>query len=69
MQSRRNELVSHVFNIRFNTSYIPFRLDFIPSFVFIDCYIQPDNSKSFDASMFSDLCSLLLTAKEKKLGR
>ena len=63
----KTELVTHMFNLQFNESYISFRLDFMPSLLIIASYIQPENSRYFDPSMFSNLCSLLLTAKEKKL--
>ena len=62
-----NELASHVFNINFNTSFISFRLDFIPEFLFIGSYIQPEKSKYFDPYMFSELCSFLVTAQQRKL--
>ena len=35
----RSALAPHVFNITFNESYVSFRLNFIPTFVFIGCYI------------------------------
>ena len=61
-----NELASPVFNINFNTSFISFRLDFIPKFLFIGSYIQPEESRYFEPCMFSELCSFLLTAQERK---
>ena len=61
------KLASHVFNISFNTSYVSFRLDFMPSLVFIGCYIQPENSKYFDPDLFSELCSFLISIRERKL--
>ena len=55
-------LVPHVFDVRYNTCYVAFRLDFAPLFIFIGVYIQPENSKYFTTEMFSDL---LLSANER----
>ena len=44
----RSSVASHVFNVDFNTCYVSFRLNFVPTLVFIGCYIQPENSKYFD---------------------
>ena len=63
----RNELASHVFGIHFKSCFISFQLDFIPSFVFIGCYIQPENSKYFNPGMFSDLSILLMDLYERKM--
>ena len=60
-------LVPHVFNISFNKSYVSFRLNFVPSLVFIGCYIQPENSKYFDPDMFSELGGFLVELRERKL--
>ena len=64
----RSALAPHVFNIIFNESYVSFRLNFIPTFVFIGCYIQPENSKYFDPDMFGELGALLMTLQERKLN-
>ena len=64
----RSALAPHVFNIMFNESYVSFRLNFIPTFVFIGCYIQPENSKYFDPDMFGELGALLMTLQERKLN-
>ena len=61
------KLLPHVYDVTFSTSFIAFRMDFIPSLVFIGCYVQPENSKYFDPNLFSDLCSFLLTARDRKL--
>ena len=63
----KNALVPHVFNVNFNTCYVSFRLNFMPSIVFIGCYIQPENSRYFEPNMFSELGSFLLSLREKKL--
>ena len=47
--------------------YISFRLDFIPSIIFIGSYIQLESSRYFDDSMFGDLCDLLMSSLEKNL--
>ena len=60
-------LVPHVFNISFSKTYVSFRLNFMPSFVFIGCYIQPENSKYFHPDMFSGLGGFLVSLREKKL--
>ena len=60
-------LALHVFNISFNKSYVSFRLNFVPSLVFIGCYIQPENSKYFDPTMFSELGGFLMSLRERKL--
>ena len=61
------KLLAHVYDVTFSTSFISFRMDFIPSLVFIGCYVQPENSKYFNPDLFSDLCSFLLTARDRKL--
>ena len=61
------ELVSHVFDIKYNTCYVSFRLDFAPDFVFIGIYIQPESSKYFSTDMFSDLSNLLISSNERCL--
>ena len=60
-------LAPYVFNITFNESYVSFRLNFIPTLVFIGCYIQPENSKYFDPDMFGELGAFLLSLQERKL--
>ena len=64
----RSKLVPHVFNVDFNTCYVSFRLNFVPTLVFIGCYIQPESSKYFDPDMFSELGSFLISLREKKLA-
>ena len=61
-------LAPHVFNITFNESYISFRLNFLPAFVFIGCYIQPENSKYFNPDKFGDLAAFLKPLQERKLN-
>ena len=58
---------SYVFDISFSKSYVSFRLDFTPSLMFIGCYVQPEKSNYFDANLFSELCSFLITVRERKL--
>ena len=64
----RRKLAPHVFNVDFKTCYVSFRLNFVPTLVFIGCYIQPENSKYFDPDMFSELGSFLISLREKKLA-
>ena len=61
-------LVSHVFDVTYDSCFIAFRLDFAPSFIFIGVYIQPENSRYFSTDMFSDLSNLLLSANERNLN-
>ena len=61
------KLAPHVFNLSFHTSFVAFRLDFVPTLVFIGCYVQPESSKYFDPSLFSELCSFLISTRERKL--
>ena len=61
------KLAAHIFNLTFHTSFVAFRMDFVPSLVFIGCYIQPENSKYFNPDLFSELCSFLITLRERKL--
>ena len=63
----KSALVPHIFNVSFHTSYVTFRLNYMPSLVFIGCYIQPENSRYFEANLFSELASFLLLLREKKL--
>ena len=60
-------LVPHVYNVTFNKCFISFRLNFMPSVVFVGCYIQPESSKYFDPDMFSELGGFLMTLRESKL--
>ena len=62
-----NILASHVFDVTYSDCFISFRLDFIPEFVFIGAYIQPENSLHFDADMFGALGSHLILLREKNL--
>ena len=61
------ELVPHVFDVKYNTCYTSFRLDFAPSFLFIGVYIQPENSRYFSADMFGVLSNLLISSNEKNI--
>ena len=60
-------LISHVFDVQYETCYLSFRLDFAPTFIFIGVYIQPENSRYFSTEMFGVLSSLLISANEKNL--
>ena len=60
-------LAPHVFNVSFNEIYVSFRLNFIPTLVFIGCYIQPESSKYFNPDMFGELGAFLVSLQEKKL--
>ena len=60
-------LASHVFDVTYNRCFVSFRLDFMPEIVFIGAYIQPESSPHFDADMFADLASHLLSLREKNL--
>ena len=63
----KHEYAPTVFELNFNTCYIYFRLDFVPSIIFIGSYIQPEFSKYFDVSMFGELSDLLMTVLQKNL--
>ena len=63
----KNNIANHVFQIKYNTCYISFRLDFCPELIFIGTYIQPESSKYFSPNMFADVASLLIDCKEKLL--
>ena len=60
-------LSSHIFEIRYEKCFISFRINYIPHFVFIGTYIQPENSPYFDPAMFCHLCNILLTCNDRKL--
>ena len=60
-------LASHVFNITFNECFISFRLDFVPHFMFVGAYIQPENSLYFQPNMFCALGDLLIDLNERSL--
>ena len=58
-------LVPHVFDVKYGTCFVAFRLDFAPLFLFIGVYIQPENSRYFTTDMFSELSELLMSANER----
>ena len=60
-------LIPNVFDVSYHTCFISFRLDYIPNFIFIGVYIQPENSSYFTPAMFSDLSDLLISSLEKNL--
>ena len=60
-------MAPHVFDVKFNECYVSLRFDFMPHLIFIGCYIQPERSLYFRASMFNDLSNLLMYANDKNL--
>ena len=54
----KNNLVKNVMDISYNRSFLAFRFDFGPSYLFGGVYIQPENSKNFEPGMFADLDTL-----------
>ena len=63
----KNTLARHIFQTQFNESYISFRLDIAPKYIFIGVYIQPEGARSFDVSMFADVGAMLSDCREKGL--
>ena len=63
----RNQLAKHVTQTQFNDSYISFRLDIAPRYVFIGAYIQPEGARNFKVNMFADVGAILSDCKEKGL--
>ena len=57
----------HVFQVPFDPVYICFRLDFVPNYVFIGVYIQPEGARYFKMEMFSRLGATLIEYYEKGL--
>ena len=63
----KNHFAKHISHTRFNDSYISFRLDIAPKYVFIGAYIQPEGARHFKTNMFADVGALLAEYKEKGL--
>ena len=63
----RNNIASHVFQVKYHVSYISFRIDTCPGFMFVGVYIQPEGARHFKESMFSDLSLILIECHEKGL--
>ena len=62
-----NSLSTNVFDISYKKCFLSLHFDFNPMFVFIGTYIQPENSLNFNSGMFSDLCKIILTSKQRGL--
>ena len=62
-----NSLSTNVFDISYKKGFLLLRFDFNPKFGFIGTYIQPENSPYFNSGMFSDLCKIILTSKQRGL--
>ena len=63
----KDSLARHIFQTQFNESFISFRLDIAPQYIFIGVYIQPEGARSFNLNMFADVGALLAECKEKGL--
>ena len=62
-----NSIIKHVFDVKYETCYLSFRLDFVPKYIFIGAYIQPSSSRYFNPDMFGILGSLIMSSREKSL--
>ena len=58
-------LANHLFQVKYDTSYISFRIDTCPSFMFYGVYIQPEGARYFHESLFTDLANSLMECNEK----
>ena len=63
----KHGLANHLFQIRFDSSFISFRIDTCPSFMFYGVYIQPEGARYFNEGLFTDLVSSLIECNEKNI--
>ena len=63
----KNNLARHIIEKQFNDSYISFRLDIAPKYVFVGVYIQPEGARNFKVNMFAEVGGFLNDCKEKGL--
>ena len=59
----KNNLSKKLINIKYGECFITFRLDNTPHILFGGVYIQPENSKYFKLTMFSQIDSILVDCK------
>ena len=60
----KDNLAAHVYRTRFHTSYISLQLDIVPNCMFMGVYFQPEGTRYFEPSMFSDVVSALIECTE-----
>ena len=63
----RNSLAKHIMQTCFNDSFISFRLDIAPNYVFVGVYIQPEGARNFNVNMFAEVGAMLVDCKDKGL--
>ena len=61
----KDTLANHLFQIKYNTSHISFRIDTCPTFMFFGVYIQPEGARYFHESLFSELAKTLIDCNER----
>ena len=60
----KNDLAKNLMDIKYNNSYLSFRLDHSSNTLFAGIYVQPKSSKYFNISLFSEIDALLKDCKE-----
>ena len=63
----QNQFAKHMIHTNFGNSYISFRLDTTPKFVFIGVYVLSKSAPIFNVDMFADVGSLLVKCREEGL--
>ena len=63
----KDSLANHVFQVKYCSSHISFRIDTCPKFMFIGVYIHPEGAPYFDECMFADLAKTIIDCHEAGL--